>query len=149
VFVHVSGVPTRSFWGVALVPCAVIGDSIAVGVGRYLPECRIEARVGVTSGQFVRGLLSPVEAGRVVISLGVNDGPSAATVMNLRIVREAVQGAAVFWLLPANHEYARVAIRVVAGEFGDRLIDAGRETGPDGLHPTGAGYRALAGLVGR
>jgi lysophospholipase L1-like esterase len=130
-----------------LVPCLVIGDSIAVGVGQYLPECRTEARVGITSRVFVQALLSPQEAGRVVISLGVNDGPSAATLANLRVVRATVRSAAVYWLLPAHHEYARAAIRRVAAEFGDRLIDAGGQVGPDGLHPTGAGYRALARLV--
>lgn len=129
---------------VVLVPCLVIGDSIAVGVGQYLPECRTEARVGITSQQFIATLLSPQEAGRVVISLGVNDGVAATTPRNLRTVRETVRGASVFWLLPAHHEYARVAIRRIAAEFGDRLIDSAPQVGPDGLHPTGAGYRTLA-----
>ena len=127
-----------------MVPCLVIGDSIAVGVGQYLPECRTEARVGITSQQFISTLLSPQAAGRVVISLGVNDGLSATTLQNLRTVRETVRAASVFWLLPAHHEYARVAIRRIAAEFGDRLIDSAPQAGPDGLHPTGAGYRALA-----
>lgn len=132
---------------VVLVPCLVIGDSIAVGVGQYLPECQTEARVGITSQQFVQDLLSPQEAGRVVISLGVNDGPSASTIASLRRVRESVRGASVYWLLPANHAYARAAIHSVAAEFGDRLIDCAPQAGPDGLHPTGAGYRALAKLI--
>jgi len=129
---------------VVLVPCLVIGDSIALGVGQYLPECRTEARVGITSRRFIHTLLTPQEAGRVIISLGVNDGPVAETIANLRTVRETVRGASVFWLLPAHHDYARAAIRRVAAEFGDRLIDAAPQAGPDGLHPTGAGYRALA-----
>lgn len=130
-----------------MVPCLVIGDSIAVGVGQYLPECHTEARVGITSRQFIHTLLSPREAGRVVISLGVNDDPAASTARNLRMVRENERGATVYWLLPANHEYARVAIRLVAAEFGDRVIDTAPQVGRDGLHPTGSGYRVLAKLI--
>jgi lysophospholipase L1-like esterase len=125
----------------------VIGDSIAVGVGQYLPECRTEARVGITSGQFIQKLLSPEEADRVVISLGVNDSLSIFTVSNLRRVRLTVHGQIVYWLLPAGHADARAAIEAVALQFGDRLIDAGTAVGPDGLHPTGSGYRALATSV--
>jgi lysophospholipase L1-like esterase len=132
---------------VVLIPCLVIGDSIAVGVGQYLTECRTEARVGITSQQFVHEMLSPQNADTVVISLGVNDGPSPLTTANLQQVRETVRGRAVYWLLPPNHGYARAAIRSVAARFGDRLIDCAPEAGPDGLHPTGAGYRTLGAQI--
>ena len=82
-----------------------------------------------------------------MISLGVNDGPSAYTIPNLLHVRKTVRGRIVYWLLPPHHEYARVAIRTVAARFGDRLIDCAPEAGPDGLHPTGAGYRTLGSLI--
>jgi lysophospholipase L1-like esterase len=130
-----------------LIPCLVIGDSIAVGVGQYLPECRTEARVGITSQQFVHELLSPQDADKVVISLGVNDGVSALTAGNLQRVRETVRGRAVYWLLPANHDHARAVIRSVAALYGDRVIDCTPEAGPDGLHPTGAGYRMLGAQI--
>jgi lysophospholipase L1-like esterase len=132
---------------VYLIPCLVIGDSIAVGVGQYLPECRTEARVGITSQQFVHELLTPENADKVVISLGVNDGLSGYTAANLQRVRETVQGRAVYWLLPAHHDHARALIRSVATRFGDRLIDCTPEAGPDGLHPTGAGYRTLGAKI--
>jgi lysophospholipase L1-like esterase len=130
-----------------LIPCLLIGDSIALGVGHTLPECRTEARVGITSWQFVDRLLSPREADRVVISLGVNDGLSRYTIPCLQRVRESVRGGAVYWLLPAHHHHARAAIEAVAARFGDRLIDCAPEVGPDGLHPTGAGYRRLGAMV--
>lgn len=132
-----------------MIPCLVIGDSIAVGVGRALPECRTIARVGIGSGQFVHQLLSPQDADTVVISLGVNDGPSPHTVPNLIRLREAVHGVRVYWLLPPHHDYAREAIRTVALAFGDRMIDCAPVAGPDGLHPTSAGYRAIAGQIMR
>jgi lysophospholipase L1-like esterase len=130
-----------------LLPCLVIGDSIALGVGHTLPECRTEARVGITSRRFVHELLSPQQADKVVISLGVNDGESASTISSLQRVRESVRGRVVYWLLPPHHDYARTAIRTVARQFGDRLIDCAPEAGPDGLHPTGAGYRTLGAVI--
>jgi lysophospholipase L1-like esterase len=130
-----------------LIPCLLIGDSIALGVGSTLPECRTEARVGITSRQFVHQLNSTQEANRVVISLGVNDGVSPQTVANLQRVRDNVRGSTVFWLLPPHHEYARGAIREVAARFGDRLIDCTPEVGRDGLHPTAAGYRKLGAMI--
>ena len=130
-----------------MIPCLVIGDSIAVGVGQTLPECRTQARTGINSRQFVHELLSPQQADKVVISLGVNDGPSAYTIPNLLRVRETVKGRMVYWLLPPHHDYARIAIRTVAAQFGDWLIDCTPTAGPDGLHPTGAGYRMLGTLI--
>lgn len=130
-----------------MLPCLVIGDSIALGVGRALPECRTEARVGITSRQFVHELLSPQLADQVVISLGVNDGPSAYTIPSLERVRSEVRGRIVYWLLPAHHDYARIAIRAVAARYGDFVIDCTPQTGPDGLHPTGVGYRMIGALV--
>ncbi len=130
-----------------MLPCLVLGDSLAVGVGQTLPECRTEARVGMTARQFVHELSSPQQADRVVISLGVNDGASAYTISNLLRVRENVRGRAVYWLLPAHHEYTRAAIQQVAARFGDWLIDCTPTVGPDGLHPTGAGYRRLGALI--
>jgi lysophospholipase L1-like esterase len=130
-----------------LVPCLVIGDSLAIGVGQSLPECRTEARVGITSRQFVHELLSPQQADKVVISLGVNDGAAAYTIPNLQRVRESVHGRAVYWLLPAHHDHARTAIQLVAAHYGDWLIDCTPTVGPDGLHPTGAGYRRLGALI--
>ncbi len=104
-----------------MLPCLVIGDSIALGVGQTLPECHTEARVGVTSRQFVREFSSPQQADRVVISLGINDGVSPQTIPNLERLREKVRGRAVYWLLPAHHDYARTAIVTVAARFGDWL----------------------------
>jgi hypothetical protein len=121
-----------------------MGDSIAVGVGHFMPECRTEARVGITSKRFVQELRSAPEAEQVVISLGVNDGPTMHTQANLEILRRTVRARHVFWLLPAGHEPARTAIRAVANRFGDRLIDTAPFAGSDGLHPTGTGYRTLA-----
>jgi lysophospholipase L1-like esterase len=131
-----------------LAACLVIGDSIAVGIGQFLPDCHVEARVGISAGRFVHEILTPQSARKAVISLGVNDGLAAvATARELRAVRRSTNSPIVYWVLPASHRDARAAIRMVAQEFGDRLIDAGPMAGEDGLHPTSAGYRTLASLV--
>ena len=126
--------------------CLSLGDSLAVGVGQKLPECRVEAEVGITSARFVTERLSPARADRVVISLGVNDGASAHTLENLARVRSAVTARSVVWLLPFD-DAARRAIQATAARFGDRTIDTSPYVGDDRLHPTDAGYRTLAGMV--
>ncbi|MEJ0016469.1 MAG: SGNH/GDSL hydrolase family protein [Acetobacteraceae bacterium] len=125
----------------------MIGDSIALGVGQTLPECRTEAQVGITSQRFAQEVRSPPAADKVVISLGANDGASPAIAANLERVRSSVRASTVYWLLPPHGEYARAAIRDVALRFGDWLIDYEPAAGPDGLHPTGAGYRSLGALI--
>jgi lysophospholipase L1-like esterase len=126
----------------------VLGDSIAAGIGQYLPHCVVRARVGISSNRFVHELLTPSSAGMAVISLGVNDGTAAAvTAAELRTVRRSTRSAVVYWVLPAHHPEARAAIRTVAREFADRLIDSGLVAGPDGLHPDTAGYRLLASAL--
>ncbi len=127
--------------------CLSLGDSLAVGVGRKLPECQTEAEVGITSARFIVERLSPARADRVVISLGVNDGESARTLENLLRVRSSVTARSVVWLLPFGHDLARRAISTVAARFGDRTIDTGPYVGDDRLHPTDAGYRMLARLA--
>jgi lysophospholipase L1-like esterase len=128
-------------------PCLVIGDSIAVGLGQHLPECRTEAKVGISSHQLVTHLNSEKHADRVVISLGANDGDSAGTQENLTDLRKSVHAKVVYWLLPAATRHARSAVQTVAARYGDRIIDTAPFAGPDGLHPTGTGYRKLAVMM--
>jgi lysophospholipase L1-like esterase len=130
-----------------LLPCLVIGDSIAVGVGQNLPECKVTARVGISSQGFIQQMLTDERSGTTVISLGANDNASATTAANLIRVRGAVQSRRVFWLLPSRPREARGIIRAVARQFGDQCIDSQPVAGPDGLHPTGTGYRLLAEQV--
>ncbi len=130
-----------------MLECLVLGDSIASGVGQARPECETVARVGITSGTYVNELFpsAPHAARAAVISLGVNDDGSMDTIDNLRRVRGALQVASVVWLLPGLKDNVRAAIRTVAGEYGDQLVDTRPQAGPDHLHPTGTGYRVIAG----
>jgi lysophospholipase L1-like esterase len=80
----------------------------------------------------------------VVISLGANDGGDPVA---LRAVRGAITAARVVWLLPRGHESAWLAVRRVATEYGDQVIDTTAAAGRDGVHPTPAGARSLAAQV--
>lgn len=125
-----------------MIPCLILGDSIAVGIAQHRPDCVAEARVGrASAAQRVPG----VRAGVVVISLGSNDGGArGATVEHLRRLRRGTLAVQVIWIAPGNPR-AAAAVRQVAAEFGDAVLDM--RPGPDGVHPTPAGYRALAHAV--
>jgi hypothetical protein len=130
-----------------VVPCVVLGDSIAVGVGQYRTDCVTIAQGGITSERYVGTMLSRQDADTVIISLGVNDDDTVDTAANLRTVRTQVHARTVYWLLPGIKERVRETIHSVAGEFGDRLINTRPYAGPNHLHPSGPGYIALAGLT--
>ena len=132
-----------------MLECIVLGDSIASGVGQARPECETVARVGITSGTYINELfpLAPHAARTAVISLGVNDDGSVDTIDNLRQVRGSINVGSAVWLLPGLKENVRDAIRTVAAEYGDQLVDTRPYVGPDHLHPGGAGYRTIAGMT--
>lgn len=127
-----------------MIPCVVMGDSLAVGVGHFRPECQTVAKVGITSDRYVQTLLVQHQVATAIISLGVNDDFQDDTIANLRLVRAEVGGARVIWLLPGINRRARHAIHTVAAEFGDRVIETGPYAGRDHLHPSGVGYEILA-----
>lgn len=130
-----------------MMPCILIGDSIAVGVGQARPECETVAQVGISSERYVATMLPPgrTKAETAVISLGVNDDASLDTIENLRIVRGRIAAQRVVWLLPGLKENVRAIIRTVAAENGDRTVDTRPQVGRDHLHPNGAGYEVIAG----
>jgi lysophospholipase L1-like esterase len=132
-----------------MLDCLILGDSIAVGVGQAKPGCTTVAQTGIGSGTFLQTLFpaAPKTASHVIISLGVNDDPAAATLTNLRRLRSTVAAGRVTWLLPGLKEEVRRYIRTAAAERGDRVVDTISQVGPDHLHPGRDGYRLIAGWV--
>jgi lysophospholipase L1-like esterase len=126
--------------------CLILGDSLAVGIGQARPECRVEAKVGISSQTFIEQRHGKGPARTVVISLGVNDRADVNTVENLTRLRQQVRAQSVVWVITGDNPRPRDAVRTIAHRFNDRVIDATPLTGPDRLHPDRSGYAKLASL---
>lgn len=102
---------------------------------------------GIGTGEYLRTFARPIGGDSVVISLGVNDGPGAATLENLARLRGCITTRDVFWLLPGQSGRGRRAIQRVAAVFRHSLIDTRPADGRDHLHPTRRAYWAVAQLT--
>lgn len=135
-----------------MIDCLVIGDSIAVGTQMLRPECSVFAKSGINTWQWNNKYLTKdLTAKTVIISLGSNDHKSIKTRKELETTRELIKGSRVFWILPAgNSKSGGVDIKVIQEIVRDIAIKNGdivlpiSNLQPDGVHPTGKGYKALA-----
>ena len=129
-----------------MIECLILGDSIAVGIGQMRPECVVEAKVGINSEDYANGLFRHfeiVDSKKTIISLGSNDayvesyGPMLA-------LRELIKGD-VIWILSSNNEESRFAALTISKQYGDEVLDTkSYPMSPDGVHPTGKGYKMIA-----
>ena len=126
-----------------MLECLVLGDSIAVGIGQHLSQCKTYARVGITSGGWSNKFLEQgLDAKHTIISLGSNDGFGLGTKYYLEGIRNNLTGR-VYWVLPANSERIQNIVLDLAKKYGDVVFPI-RETIRDGVHPTAREYRDLA-----
>ena len=58
--------------------CVIMGDSIAVGVGMYRPDCATVARSGITSARYIAAMLTPQDANTIAIDSKVTGGQPPA-----------------------------------------------------------------------
>lgn len=130
--------------------CLILGDSIAAGIHGQAPECRALAHKGWTSARWHRHYRAmPLGAERVLISLGSNDG-AGDTARQIAAIRAQITARQVVWIVPACNAHAAKAVMAEAARHGDALVWIAA-LAPDGIHPTGREYRALArrgGLAG-
>lgn len=115
--------------------CAIIGDSIAVGVGWQFRGCSISARGGISSRSVI-GRMRPADV--VVVSAGSNDPLNPRLWSNLNQIRSRAHGN-VIWILPTQPR-ARMMVLAVARMHGDRTVSF--IGGRDRVHP-----RSYAALV--
>lgn len=126
-----------------MIECAIIGDSIAVGVSRAMPKCHRVAVGGINSQNYVKQYTSKVEAGRVLISIGSNDPANMNSEENMTAMRKKVTGK-VTWLLSANNAKGNEAAKKVAKTFGDAVLEVKPYLGPkDKVHPDPNGYKKI------
>ena len=132
----------------SLIDCMIIGDSLAVGVAKFRPECAAYAQVGINSHDFTnRYLLNTkgTEAKSVIISLGSNDMAKLDTLEELESLRQMITADRVYWILPNIKETKRKAVWLIATKYKDIIIDARNyDRSPDNVHPTMRGYKDIA-----
>jgi len=132
----------------ALAACAVVGDSVAVGVAQAMRECGHSARVGLSS----TAAASQAPRGKTVIaSIGSNDFPRGISERQRQMsdsrVRAALShayrnsGGKLILILPSNE--ARATVASWAAAHGVRTVDYA--AGRDGVHPRD--YRDVARRV--
>ena len=127
-----------------MLDCLVVGDSIAVGVAQVRTECVSHSIGGYNSWQWNKKFKDkPLGAKTVIISLGSNDHPGVRTIWELQQLRDRVQADHVFWIMPAIKPDIQSMVRNVAESRGDTILPITRLQ-KDGVHPSWAGYKALA-----
>lgn len=128
-----------------MVDCMILGDSIARGTSDVRKDCVAYVQSGINSRDWNRKFLNrSLDARTVVISLGSNDYKGIHTREELETLRAAVSSSdRVLWILPAIKEHIRAIIMTIADNYGDDVLEM-LELSPDGVHPTGRGYRAIA-----
>jgi len=97
--------------------CAIVGDSIAVGAGKYMRACRVNAKVGIPSNAVTSRVDSSVDVN--IVSAGSNDPANP----NLRANLESIRSRAhrVIWILPIDSR-ARAKVQAVATTHGDPVV---------------------------
>jgi hypothetical protein len=127
-----------------MLDCLILGDSIAVGVGQFRPECEVYAKVGINSRNWIdRNITKDLAAKTVVISLGSNDPKNMKTLSELFALRQVVEAKRVYWIVPAVNPEAQEAVKIVADKFEDKVLFIPKLS-KDKVHPTTNGYKELA-----
>jgi len=136
-----------------MLECLILGDSIAVGTHQFKQECRMVAKGGINSYQWVNRYHNEpnMSAETVIISLGTNDHKYIKTEAELETVRTLVQGKRVYWILPVGNnpksgvsiEEIQRMVKKVAQAHGDVVLPI-TSTQADKIHPSWAGYKEIA-----
>jgi hypothetical protein len=126
-----------------MLTCNIIGDSIAVGLARSMPECSSEAIGGIAADTFFYQHKMTTNANVTIISLGSNHTPY--TEHYLKMLRLKIKGK-VIWMLPASRN--RNVIKAIANTFNDVYVDVRLGGATEiHIHPTPDGYKTLASLI--
>lgn len=140
--------------------CLIMGDSIAVGLGRIAKECESIAQVKATSKNYFDILekFEPniwdgarIDAGRLIISLGAFDEKSAKTYEYLLRLRAMLNAHQITWVVPQpgkSQDKSIDVLRVAAG-YGDQVVYIKPQyLSRDGRTPTIKGYMEIIKSAG-
>ncbi len=122
----------------AALSCAIVGDSIALGIAEQMPACRRNAKIGIPSDAIIERV--DIFAAINIVSAGSNDPLNP----NLRdnLVRIRSRAKQVVWVLPIDAT-ARAAVKEIAAAHGDPVVAF--ESSDDRVHPRS--YPELAQAV--
>ena len=130
-----------------MLECLIVGDSIAKGVGQVRTECATFAQSGINSRDWNNTYISKVKPARTtIVSLGSNDYKNLNTEVELVALRTHITSDRVYWIVPAVKSDKQEIVKKIARQFGDTFVII-PELSPDGVHPTGRGYRQLGLLT--
>jgi lysophospholipase L1-like esterase len=137
-----------------MLDCLIVGDSIAVGTKMFMKHCADYAKGGINSWQFNKMYKGKdLTARTLIISLGSNDHKYVKTYDELFELRQRADADRVYWILPHGNLNApqnlpiaeiQKIVKQVADYYGDVVLPI-NNVSPDGIHPTWAGYKDLAG----
>lgn len=126
-----------------MLECMIIGDSIAVGTRVHLPKCEVVAKSGISSkGYNYKFGNTNTDARTVIISLGSNDHHNIKTKQELESLRKRIVSENVYWILPAIKPLVQEAVREVAKDNNDTIIEI-KHLQQDKVHPTAKGYKQI------
>ena len=137
-----------------LLACLIIGDSIGVGTKMFAPkECVSYSKGGWNTWQWNRKWgNTPLEAKKVVISLGTNDHKGVNTYKELSKIRYRIKSTTVVWIMPpCNKGFCKsgvnASVKEIATKYGDKIISTSYVQ-PDNIHPSWRGYKDLVKKAG-
>ena len=120
--------------------CAVIGDSIAVGLGGYFRECRTDAKIGIGTKAIAARMTGRADV--IILSAGSNDYATPGLLGRLKALRSRARSARVIWIRPAPWS-AAAGVETVAHAHGDAVVAfAVSPTDRAHLHPKSSGALA-------
>ncbi len=137
-----------------MLECLIMGDSIAVGTKMFAPkECVSYSKGGWNTWQWNRKWgNTPLQAKKVVISLGTNDHAGVHTYDELTKIRYRIKSMNVVWIMPpCNKGFCKPKVNStvtrIANSFGDTIISTSFVQ-PDHIHPSWRGYKDLVKKAG-
>ncbi len=132
-----------------MLECLIIGDSIAVGTKIASPkECVSYSKGGYNTWQWNKKWgKTPLEAKKVIISLGTNDHKGVNTYKELSKVRYRIRSQTVVWIMPpCNKKFCKPGVnrivKAIALDNNDYIITT-NYLQPDQIHPSWRGYKQL------
>ena len=127
-----------------MIECLIIGDSIAVGVQQFKPECATYSKVGITSKNWNKAHGNKaLSAKNVIISLGSNDHTGIHSFKELMSIRTRTDADHVYWILPAINPNVQDHVQIIAKNYGDTVLVI-PELAKDGVHPTRSAYKQMS-----